>query len=374
MSQFHIESDAHLNRVVNNFFHSYSAGDYGVSDLNVLKSFTSYILQQRDLPKYKVAMMFICLNQPYWEFIGKAISGAKQFFLPDHNVDYFLWSDIPTKDTKEYLDSLNKLPTQKEIEENILKSVITEVQYPDARMRPTISPNQFLSREAVINGVSEARAIKDLIIFPTEPIEWPYPTLFRYHMFLQQEEALKDYDYVFYCDADMVFANMVGDEILGDGLTAARHPMYALRENLNPPTEPNPESTAFIKRPGMYAVKNGQNFFQPMYYAGGFQGGKTKDFFTAAKEMKKNIDIDLDSKKYVARWNDESHWNKYLFDNPPAKVLSPAYIYPDSMIKEYYEPIWGRSFNPKLITLTKKFSLAKLTPEQVAANNMSAIK
>lgn len=316
MSQFNIESDGHLNRVVNNFFHSSVGGDYNVNDLNVLKSFMGYVLQQKELPKYKVAMLFICLNEPYWEFIGKAVSGAKQFFLPGHNVDYFLWSDIPEAKTKEM-------------------------------------------------GVK---------LFPTEPIEWPYPTLFRYHMFTQQEDAFKDYDYVFYCDADMLFANMVGDEILGEGLTAAQHPMYALRENLQYPTEPNPESTAFIKRPGMYGVKNGKPFFQPMYYAGGFQGGKTKDFFKAANEIKKNIDKDLDSKKYIARWNDESHWNRYLFDNPPSVVLSPAYIYPDSLIKEYYEPIWGRSYQPKLITITKKFSLVKLTPEEQAKLNMTGMK
>lgn len=374
MSQFNIESDGHLNRVVNNFFHSSVGGDYNVNDLNVLKSFMGYVLQQKELKKYKVAMMFICLNQPYWEFISKAISGARQFFLPGHQVDYFLWSDIPMTDTPKYLESLKKLPTQQEINEKVLGSINTEVRYPDVALRPTISPNQFISRESVVNGVEEVRKLKDLTIFPTEPIEWPYPTLFRYHMFTQQEDVFKDYDYVFYCDADMIFANMVGDEILGEGLTAAQHPMYALRENLQTPTEPNPESTAFIKRPGMYGNRGGKQFFQPMYYAGGFQGGKTKDFFKASNEIKKNIDIDLDTKKYIARWNDESHWNKYLFDNQPSVVLSPAYIYPDSLIKEYYEPIWGRSYQPKLITITKKFSLVKLTPEEQAKINLTGMK
>ena len=72
----------------------------------------------------------------------------------------------------------------------------------------------------------------------------------------------------------MVFANYVGDEILGEGLTAALHPMYSLRHNFNAPYEPNPESAAYVP-------------FYNTYYAGGFQGGKSAEFIKAMKEMRK---------------------------------------------------------------------------------------
>lgn len=182
-------------------------------------------------------------------------------------------------------------------------------------------------------------------LFPTEHTGWPYPTLMRYHLFLQQEELLSTYDYLFYCDIDMLFANTVGDEIIGNGLTAAEHPMYHLRPSFKFPLEPNPLSAAYIKVP-------------QHYFAGGFQGGRAADFIKAMWAMKRSIDKDF-SINYLARWNDESHWNRYLFENPPAIILDPSYVYPDSLIKDYYEPIWGQSFVPRLITLTKKFSTSK---------------
>lgn len=283
---FQLESDSHLTRLAANFFQQNTNGEYAANDVETVKKFFYYALNSQPLKKYKVALCFICVNENYWEFIPKTIEGAKKFFLPNHEVDYFVWSDLPKEETDKY----------------------------------------------------------EATIFPTESVEWPLPTLFRYHLFLQQEETLKKYDYVFYCDIDMVFASYVGDEVLGEGITAALHPMYALRSNFVAPFEPNPESAAYIP-------------FDNNYYAGGFQGGKAGDFIKAMKEMKKTIDTDFENKNYIARWNDESHWNKYLKKNPPSIVLSPAYIYPDSLINEYYIKIWGRNYSPKLVTLTKKFTV-----------------
>lgn len=233
----------------------------------------------------KVAVLFICLNAPYWEYAKDAIEGAQKFLLPDHDKDFFLWSDMP---------------------------------------------------EDVSYGAT---------VFPTEPATWPFPTLMRYHLFLQQAEILKTYDYIFYCDIDMRFVDVVGNEILGDGLTAVQHPMYAIRNELKAPYEPNPRSTAYISLP-------------MGYFAGGFQGGKADKFLAAMSVLKNNIDTDFNG-NYVARWNDESHWNRYLYDNPPGIILDPAYVYPDSLIEVYYEKVWGRKIKPKLITLTKKFTVSK---------------
>ena len=235
--------------------------------------------------KYKVALLCICLNQPYWEYAKNMMESAHNFFLREHDVDFIFWSDMP--ETEGY-------------------------------------------------GAT---------VIPTEPVPWPYPTLLRYNLFLGEEERLKEYDYIFYCDIDMLFVDSVGDEIFGEGLTAAQHPMYAIRKEYMAPVEPNVNSTAYFKVP-------------KYYYAGGFQGGRTKDFIAAMKVMRGNIETDLNN-NYIARWNEESHWNKYLFDNPPAVVLTPSYIYPDSLINEYYVKVWGCNYQPKLVTITKKFSLTK---------------
>lgn len=288
-----------FTRLANNFYNEkgYSVDYQRIITDSQLCEYVNIHREERK-KKFKVAFVCICLNEPYWEYARTMIEGAKKFFLPGHSVDFFLWSDMP---------------------------------------------------EGVNYGAK---------VFPTEAVQWPMPTLMRYHLFLQQEEILKEYDYIFYCDVDMKFVGIVGDEILGNGWTAAQHPMYALRKEYNPPYEPNPESSAYIARPGQITIENERPRFQPLYFAGGFQGGTSASFLKACREMKKMIDKDL-SMNYIPIWNEESTMNKYLFENPPCIVLSPSYIYPDSLIQEYYVKLWGRDYPPKLMTLTKKFTMDK---------------
>ncbi len=236
------------------------------------------------MKKKKIGVLIICTGYKYWPYVGAMIESARKYFLTDHDVQFFLWTDMP------------------------------DVTY----------------------GAK---------IYDTDATEWPLPTLMRYHLFLQQEKDLIGLDYLFYIDADMLFLDKVGKEVLGDGLTAVEHPMYSFRPGLQFPLEPNPESTAYIHVP-------------KHYFAGGFQGGKAQDFIKAMWSMKRCIDQDFNN-NYMARWNDESHWNRYLFDNPPVIVLDPSYCYPNSMVEKYYEPIWGRKFVPKLTTIDKKFTMTK---------------
>lgn len=246
--------------------------------------------------KYKVAVVAICLNEPYWPFISDMIASARKFFLKGHEVDFILWTDMP------------------------------------------------------VNTVIDAK------IIPTEPFQWPLPTLYRYHLFLRQEELLKEYDYIYYIDADMKFVSRVGDEVLGD-MVVAPHPGYHVKKEFVPPYEPNEKSVSYIPRPGRIIEENGKKRFMPFYAAGGFQGGRSDKFIEAMKVMKSWIDIDFTENGYVPIWNDETVWNKYLFLNPPTVYLNPSYVYPDSLIGAYYVKMWGRNYVPKLVTLTKKFSL-----------------
>ncbi len=299
----------------------------------------------------KIALCFISLNERYWPYLAQVIQDCQKHFLTQHKVDYLAWTDMPSTDTPEYLKRLEDLLPEQEL--NNIRN--TTGVYPN---------NQFFSKEAIKFTVDFIRNVPGITIFPTEPIEWPAPTLMRYHLFLQQEEKLKEYDYVFYLDADMRVLEKIGDEVLGGGLTVAEHPMYSIRKEYIPPYEPNKESAAYIPRLGQIVEENGKSKFRPLYLAGGFQGGKTSLFIDAMRVMRDSIDKDFNN-NYTAIWNDESHWNKYVFDhaNPidghPTVVLSPSYIYPDSLIKEYYEPIWGKKYEPKIMTLTKPFSLTK---------------
>src|SRR3990167_6078332 len=260
--------------------------------------------------KIKVGVVCICLNPPYWTFANEMLWGVQRFFLKHKDIrdkyetEFMLWSDMPE--------------TSQEIQQKVAEYLV--------------------SRNEAKTSVVSSEAMEILIDDN------------------KQEEELKKYDYLFYIDVDMRITDWIGEEILGDGLTAAQHPMYALKRNLYPPYEPNPESNAFIPRPGRTVEEDGKKRFEPLYYAGGFQGGKTAEFIKAMKVMRERIDKDF-NKNYIAVWNDESNWNRYLFDNPPAIVLSPSYIYPDSLIPDYYvKQVWGRNYSPKIMTLTKNFT------------------
>jgi len=137
--------------------------------------------------------------------------------------------------------------------------------------------------------------------------------------------------------------------------------MYALRDGLFPPYDPNPNSEAYIRLPGrLIDDGKGGKKFRMEYYAGGFQGGKTDIFISAMKEMKKMIDKDFTS-NYTPRWNDESILNSFIFRHPEIdlKVLDPSFVFPDSLIFQYYFKIWGRNYSPKIVTLTKSFTTSK---------------
>lgn len=304
------------------------------------------------MDKKKVGIVCICLNPPYWQFANEMLWGLNTFFLKHplirdkYEVGLLLWSDIPESEVEVATKLAEWAYSRGELGASVVSA--DEIQF--------IAKNkqQQENFHKLVQDVVSMRQ-RGATVFLTEPIEWPMPTLMRYHLFLQQEEKLKEFDYIFYIDVDMRITDWIGEEVLGNGLTAAQHPMYALRQSYHPPYEPNPESSAYIHRPGRIIEENGTKRFEPLYFAGGFQGGKTEEFIKAMKVMRKNIDADF-SKNYIARWNDESHWNKYLSDNPPEVVLSPSYIYPDSLIDAYYVKVWGRNYSPKIMTLTKKFT------------------
>lgn len=360
--------DPNLVRITHNFLNGATGGNYEPQTIEAMINYFDYRQKQKELKPARVAFLFICLNPTYWNLIKKTFEGSRKYFLPGHEVDYFLWSDIPEPE---------------KVHDAAKDMLIGAYTAPYAGMSITAEKKAEIearinnSMNAAIESANFVRNDPHIKVFPTEALPWPAGTLYRFHLFLQQEELLKKYDYIYYCDIDMKFVNYIGDEILPadkdgkpGGIVAAEHPMYALHHSFNPPYEPNSKSTAYIPRPGTIITEaNGKQRFKPLYYAGGFQGGKAEDYIASWKKLKQMIDEDENKNNYHAIWNDESYWNKYLSENPPTLVLSPSFIYPDSLIKEYYEPRWGCSYPPKLITLTKDWSIRPLSPEEQAQLN-----
>lgn len=163
---------------------------------------------------------------------------------------------------------------------------------------------------------------------------WPMPTLKRYNYFIKEKDFILQHDYCYYLDADMRIDNPVGEEILGD-LVATKHPYQSFHTIQDMSYDRNPESLAY--------VPSGEG---KTYYAGGFNGGRTKNFIEMSEVIADRVNKDLE-RGIIALWHDESHMNRYLIDNPPSLELTPSYC--------YAEEFYGTNYphEPKIIALKK---------------------
>jgi len=212
--------------------------------------------------------LLVMATGKYISFVEPLINSAESYFCKDHNVTYFIFTD-------------GQVP----IRENVV--------------------SVFQSR-----------------------LGWPYDTMMRYHSYFGASELLAQQDYLFACDADMRFCDVVGDEILGERV-ATQHPAFVGNRGTY---ETNPASTACI-----YGHEG------TAYYAGGFYGGTSAEMLQIFRICMQNVDMDL-SRGHIAVWHDESHWNRYCIDHKPTVVLTPSYCYPES---------WGLPYHKRLLALDK---------------------
>lgn len=115
----------------------------------------------------KIGLLVIATNK-YISFLNDLLSSADEYFLPDQNVEYFVFTDHK------------------------------------------------------VIGIESKRKIN---LVKTKHKPWPWMTLGRYEIFSSNAEYFAGTDYLFYCDADMKFCNTVGTEILSDRV-ATQHPGY----------------------------------------------------------------------------------------------------------------------------------------------------
>ena len=151
--------------------------------------------------------------------------------------------------------------------------------------------------------------------------EWPLTTLKRFHYFLSKRDVILENDFSFYIDVDSIFRGNVSELILPDsGMVGTIHP--CLFEGSGTP-ERNPASRAFIP----WGSNN-------KYFCGGFFGGDSSSFINASETIKRNIDLDLEN-GIIAIWHDESHINRFFFDNPPNVVLDNHFCAAEEQINIY---------------------------------------
>lgn len=192
----------------------------------------------------------------------------------------------------------------------------------------------FIFTDGVINCSPEIT--KKIVRIEQNKLGWPKDTMMRFSMYYEHRKQLADMDYLFATDADMRFENEVGDEILSDRV-GTQHPGFVGRRGTY---ESRPQSAAYVK------ANEGAT-----YFAGGFNGGKRDEFLRMAETIAKNVETDL-NKNLIAVWHDESHVNRYFVNNPPTKILSPSYCYPDNDA-HYKRNIWREGYTRRLVALDK---------------------
>lgn len=170
-----------------------------------------------------------------------------------------------------------------------------------------------------------------------EKQEWPFPTLLRFHMFLRVEKELEKMDYVFFLNANMKVVATINDEdilpdpVKEDGLVVVLHSGFYKATTHKLPFERKQKRSLAYMTSGNY------------YFQGSFNGGTSIAYLQMARELKKNIQLDLDN-NIIALWHDESHLNKYMADKHP-RILSPAYAYSEGAIFD---------FEPMILMLDKR--------------------
>ena len=133
-----------------------------------------------------ICLINIATNK-YTRFVDNFYASCKQFFAPDQNVSYLLFT--------------NHMDFETSVDVPVKKSYIEHKPFPE-------------------------------------------PTLKRYHYFLKEREYIESFDYAFYCDIDMQFMYPVTSNEICSDLTLTLHPMIRTRELFT--YEPRKESTAYI--------------------------------------------------------------------------------------------------------------------------------
>ncbi len=147
---------------------------------------------------------------------------------------------------------------------------------------------------------------------------WPGNALKRYAMFSAVIGHLREFDFLFFFNANAVFVSSVGEEILPmeeEGLVVTRHPGFYNRSPKDFPYERDPRSRAYI--PEGKGVR---------YFASGINGGTAAAYVRMIEDLRAAEEEDA-RKGITAVWHDESHLNRYVLDRPH-KVLDPGYCYP----------------------------------------------
>jgi len=159
-------------------------------------------------------------------------------------------------------------------------------------------------------------------IFHQEKMGWPHDTMMRFHLLNKISDQIKEYDYVFFFNINMLVKKRIGDEILpgeeNDWLVGAEHPLFFDKPLNQMSFDRNPNCSCYVP------IDEGT-----MYYQGCFNGGRVDEFLHMSKVLANNLDEDKEN-NITPLWHDESQLNWYYKDKNPLR-LPYTYIYPEAL-------------------------------------------
>ena len=234
----------------------------------------------------KIGIITIATGK-YSIYVSGLISSCEQFFLNEHEKNYFIFSD---------------------------------------------SDDEYFNN---FNGSEKIKRIHQ------DKLGWPHDSMLRFHMFHKNEDILSDMDYLFFMNANMLVSSEIGENILPKdnlcGIVSTIHPGYHKAKS-NYPYEKNTKSGFYIPEGvGKY------------YFQGCFNGGRAKEFLDMSKELSNKMDTDL-CNGIIPVWHDESALNLYLVNKDP-HILPPTYAYPEKCDGEIMERKLLEKNNPEDINL-----------------------
>ena len=158
-----------------------------------------------------------------------------------------------------------------------------------------------------------ADGLHNVTVIHKECAGFPADSLFRFEMFLQAENQLRTFDYIYFFNSNALFRRPVNGEILPDETGLAMGIWGGKREHQHPmfyPYERNKKSLAYV-------APYKSNY---IYFMGGLNGGRPKEYLEMAHTLSQNIRKDYIC-GIIAKFHDESHINAYLRSHK-CKVLS----------------------------------------------------
>ena len=184
----------------------------------------------------------------------------------------------------------------------------------------------------------------NVYIYHKDCAGFPADSLFRFDYFLQAEEKLREYDYIYFFNANAEFKQKIDEDILPDETGLAMGRWYSQEKHWWSPWR-------LFNLPAFYCYERNKKSlayippFEKNYkeYMGGINGGRTLNYLQMIKTLAENIRDDYE-RGIIAVAHDQSHINAYMRTHS-CKDLSKEYCWPEE---------WPSSFAPKIIFRDKK--------------------